>query len=121
MLYYHDVKEEDIRRFERQIAYLARKHQVVRVSQIKTSATNGRGNPVAITFDDGLSSAVKNALPILKRQGLPAAIFVPSGNLGQRPKWEMEDGEDLDGDTVIEKEELAKLDKDGFEVFSHTA
>jgi|1186.fasta_scaffold22889_2 peptidoglycan/xylan/chitin deacetylase (PgdA/CDA1 family) len=40
------------------------------------------GKTVAVTFDDGFRSVATLALPILRRHGIPATIFVPTGFMG---------------------------------------
>lgn len=44
-------------------------------------------NGVAITFDDGMSSVAKYALPILRRYDAPAHIFLTTGYVGKRNDW----------------------------------
>jgi len=43
---------------------------------------------LALTFDDGLTSVLTNALPVLRHHGIPATAFVVSGWAdGQSPAW----------------------------------
>jgi peptidoglycan/xylan/chitin deacetylase (PgdA/CDA1 family) len=44
--------------------------------------TSGQGKKVAVTFDDGFKSVVERALPILKRLGFPATLFVTTRWIG---------------------------------------
>jgi peptidoglycan/xylan/chitin deacetylase (PgdA/CDA1 family) len=44
-------------------------------------------NYFVVTFDDGLSSIVENAVPELEKRAIPAAVFVVSGGLGAIPAW----------------------------------
>ena len=80
---------------------------------------NGCDHTVAITFDDAFLNVKENAVPILKRHNLPAGIFVPAGNLGQLPRWNIPDGHCDKNETVMNQEQIAELHKDGFEIFSH--
>ena len=54
------------------------------------SSTTSRGAPlppraVLLTFDDGYRDNLENALPILRRHGYPAVLFVPIGFLDDAP------------------------------------
>lgn len=120
VLLYHGVGETHLPSFRKQMAYLARKCEVVRPSQIMTTRP-AQGKPVvALTFDDGLLSVLENGLPVLKEYGLPSAIFVPTGNLGRRPCWDLySDWHDVDEDVMTESQ-VAALDRQGIEVSSHT-
>jgi peptidoglycan/xylan/chitin deacetylase (PgdA/CDA1 family) len=75
---------------------------------------------VAITFDDAFVSIFENAIPVLKKHGFSAGIFVPTGNLGLSPGWVIEDNCSDKNETVMNIEQIAELGNDGFEVFSHT-
>lgn len=120
VIYYHSVKKEAVQRFQKQMKYLANECTVVKPQNIKTAQANGTNHVVAITFDDAFVSVMENAVPILEMYNLPAGVFVPAGNLGKPPRWEiLENCSDKD-ETVISKEWIAKLVNDGFEVFSHT-
>jgi peptidoglycan/xylan/chitin deacetylase (PgdA/CDA1 family) len=44
---------------------------------------------LSVTFDDGHANLITNALPTLAARGIPATIFVVSGNLGHPPRWDM--------------------------------
>lgn len=120
VIYYHGIKKADSGRFKKQMDYLAEKCYVVKPSEIKSANAGKTGVLVSITFDDAFVSVKENAVPILKKNGLPAAIFVPAGNLGQQPNWEIQD-DCLDiSETVMDEEQISSLAKDGFEIFSHT-
>lgn len=119
VLYYHDVKAEKVKKFERQMDYLARSYMVVKPSEIKEMLKRGYSRVVALTFDDGLESIAKNALPVLSKNSLPAAVFVPTGNMGKKPLWYFEEGDSLYEETVLEEAEIVKLERNGLEIFSH--
>jgi peptidoglycan/xylan/chitin deacetylase (PgdA/CDA1 family) len=80
-------------RFEAQIRYLRSRYRVVRASELHDAALErrrGRRLPVAITFDDDLSSHLSDAMPILRRVGVPATFFLCGASL-ERPHgfwWE---------------------------------
>lgn len=119
LIYYHNVREQDTARFEKQMAHLAKNCHVVKASEINRVKTSAK-QVVAITFDDGFVSVVKNAIPVLRKYGLTAAIAVPAGNLGQQPRWLLEDGGQRESELVVNEEQLLELDRAGFEVVSHT-
>jgi peptidoglycan/xylan/chitin deacetylase (PgdA/CDA1 family) len=67
----------------------------------------------SITFDDGLRTTVREAIPILQRRGIPCSMFVPTGMLGaQHP--------DLEGETIIGPSEILELDAAGVEIGAHS-
>ncbi|MCK4826962.1 polysaccharide deacetylase family protein, partial [bacterium] len=69
---------------------------------------------------DAFVSFRDNALPILQKYRLPAAVSVPTGNLGKPPNWALE-GDCHDADEIVMNEEqLVELDKTGYEILSHT-
>ncbi len=100
--------------------YLAQKYAVVKPSAIKTAPLDPSRCCVAITFDDAFANLLDNALPVLKALHLPAAICTPAGNLGQMPRWHIADSCDDKNVSIINAQQLSQLDKDGFEIFSHS-
>jgi len=120
VLYYHGVREQDIEAFEKQMGYLASKCKVVRVSEILVAEADDFNVIAAITFDDAFVSVLRNGLPVLKKHELTASIFIPTGNLGQPPKWDIPEDSLDRNEVVMSKEQLADIDRDGFEVLSHT-
>ncbi|HUV63792.1 MAG TPA: polysaccharide deacetylase family protein [Sedimentisphaerales bacterium] len=120
VLLYHGVDKAHLAGFRKQMAYLARKCAVVKPSEIMNGNTGKTKTVVALTFDDALVSFFENGLPVLKEYGLPAGVFVPTGNLGRRPGWTIyEDCLDAD-ETVMSAQQIAALDREGIEVSSHT-
>lgn len=120
VLYYHGINKANMAAFRKQMEYLARRYTVVKASEIIDADVDGAKNSVAITFDDAFVSMMENAVPILKAYGLVAGIFVPAGYLGQKPRWEMPENYPDKNEIVISKEQIEQLDKEGFEIFSHT-
>lgn len=63
--------------------------------------------PVMITFDDGYVDNYTNALPILKKYGMHATVFVVPGFTGVQPNY-------------LTWEQLKDMEKNGFSIQSHT-
>jgi peptidoglycan/xylan/chitin deacetylase (PgdA/CDA1 family) len=74
--------------FEAQLGWLlANDYHVVRLSDLERFLAGREALPrrsVVLTFDDGYESVFRNAFPLLKRYGLPAAIFVYTDFIGTR-------------------------------------
>jgi peptidoglycan/xylan/chitin deacetylase (PgdA/CDA1 family) len=119
VIYYHSIKSSDAENFRRQMAWLSTNCTVVEPSRIGTAPANG-GTLVAITIDDGFTSALENAAPILKEYALPAGFFIPAGRLGQKAGWDIEEHCHDRDDCVINQHQIKQLAKGGFEIFSHT-
>ena len=74
------------RLFESQLSHLAKLYRVVPAARILEATRNRRRGerfPVAITFDDDLSSHERIAAPQLERLGLPAAFFLTGASLDE--------------------------------------
>jgi peptidoglycan/xylan/chitin deacetylase (PgdA/CDA1 family) len=72
----------DVRLFDAQMRFLARRRRVVTVSRLVEQIEAGRPVPagtVAITFDDGYRDLLDTALPILARHDLPATLYLATG------------------------------------------
>jgi peptidoglycan/xylan/chitin deacetylase (PgdA/CDA1 family) len=67
--------------FERQLAVLSRRAEVVPLSALGSRLRAGRrGRPViALTFDDGYVDNLHNALPLLEQYDIPATVFIATG------------------------------------------
>jgi peptidoglycan/xylan/chitin deacetylase (PgdA/CDA1 family) len=84
----------------RQLAHLAGRYRVVRLSELRAAVeerTPGQPFPVALTFDDDLSTHVREAMPALAAAGLPATLFLTGASLAApRPFWWDDLGRALD-------------------------
>jgi peptidoglycan/xylan/chitin deacetylase (PgdA/CDA1 family) len=85
-----------------------------------------RGEPlpasaVLITFDDGYRDNLENALPILRRHGFPAVLFVPVGFLDDSRPLPHEESLRLLGvrNDTVDWNELAELEVGGIRIESH--
>jgi peptidoglycan/xylan/chitin deacetylase (PgdA/CDA1 family) len=71
--------------FAWQMRYLRRHMSPISVETLLAALRGEGGLPpraVLVTFDDGYDDCVQYALPVLKQQGIPAAVFVASGHIG---------------------------------------
>jgi len=74
-----------VRTLERHLDWLGRHFDLVSLDDVadRLSGTTRGGRPAAaVTFDDGYQDVCDNALPLLRRKGIPAAIFVVSDRVG---------------------------------------
>ncbi|MDQ3671059.1 MAG: polysaccharide deacetylase family protein [Actinomycetota bacterium] len=76
---------------------------------------------VLLTFDDGYRDNLVNALPILRRHGYPAVLFVPIGFLDDTRPLPHEESLRLLGvrNETVDWGELAELEKGGIRIESH--
>jgi peptidoglycan/xylan/chitin deacetylase (PgdA/CDA1 family) len=70
---------------ERQLEWTARRYRFVSLDELWERLEGGQplGEPLAaVTFDDGYADVYHHALPLLRRMGIPAAVFVVSDLMG---------------------------------------
>lgn len=116
ILYYHAVPAAQARGFARQMETLAKKAVIVDPDHAAPITTD---KPVvAITFDDAFRSVAEHALPTLERLGLRTTIFVPTGHMGDHPRWAMESAGDQ-AEIVMSEGEIAALDASRVRIGSH--
>jgi peptidoglycan/xylan/chitin deacetylase (PgdA/CDA1 family)/glycosyltransferase involved in cell wall biosynthesis len=79
-------------RFERHVRWLARRgYTGICPSDWVRWRREGKGlpaKPVLLTFDDGYADLVKYALPVLRRHGFGAAVYIVTGQLGGTNAWD---------------------------------
>ena len=76
-----------VKTLERQLEWLARSFDLVSLDDVADrigGTVTGRRPAAAITFDDGYQDVCDNAVPLLHRKGIPAAIFVVSDRVGTK-------------------------------------
>ena len=81
ILNYHGVEAGEAARFERQIRFLQRRWRFLGLEELLPAREGGPvpARAAHVTFDDALQSMADNALPVLRRLGVPATVFVPTG------------------------------------------
>lgn len=82
--YYRTVTSPEV--FGQQMQYLHENGYLTlglsdAVKWLEAHSTDG-GRPVAITFDDGFQDFYTNAIPILRRYGFSATMFLPTDYIG---------------------------------------
>src|SRR5207244_13385113 len=73
------------RMLERQLAWIGRHFRFISLDELCPRLECGESfdEPVAaITFDDGYRDVYDHAFPLLKRKGIPWAVFVVTGLIG---------------------------------------
>jgi peptidoglycan/xylan/chitin deacetylase (PgdA/CDA1 family) len=97
---------------------------VVSLDQVRDHYLEGAPLPepaVLITFDDGYRDNLENALPVLKRHGYPAVLFVPIGFLDSGRPLPHEEALRVLGvvNETVDWDELAELEAGGIRIESH--
>ncbi|MFJ5263782.1 polysaccharide deacetylase family protein [Streptomyces sp. NPDC088387] len=77
-------------RLERQFAWLRRRGlRGVSMAELLAARSRGGGRDlVGLTFDDGYADFLDHALPVLRRSGFGATLFVLPGRLGGDNAWD---------------------------------
>jgi len=70
--------------FDAQMRHLARAYRPLPLAELLRRSREGNvpDGAVAVTFDDGYADNADHALPILKRHGIPATVFLVTGCIG---------------------------------------
>ncbi|HEY0866685.1 MAG TPA: polysaccharide deacetylase family protein [Fimbriimonas sp.] len=74
--------------------------------------------PLVVTFDDGYENYFANALPILKRHGFRATVFLVAGLIGDLNRWDADRGDIPE--RLMTAEQILAAEKEGTEFGSHT-
>jgi peptidoglycan/xylan/chitin deacetylase (PgdA/CDA1 family) len=104
-------------RLDRQLGWLRRRGlRGVGVHELLAARARGEGqNLVGLTFDDGYADFLAHALPLLRRHGCGATLFVLPGRLGGANAW------DPDGPRkpLLSAEGIRHAAAEGVEIGSH--
>jgi peptidoglycan/xylan/chitin deacetylase (PgdA/CDA1 family) len=110
--------------FERQMGWLAR-HGYVSVSPSDWLAWREQGKPlpqkpVMITFDDGYADTARYALPIIKKYGFKATVYVVTGQMGGIDLWDTNGGWATVNHHLMTAEQIKSWHAQGVEFGVHT-
>jgi peptidoglycan/xylan/chitin deacetylase (PgdA/CDA1 family) len=108
--------------FARQMRLLATLgYKTLTVDELARALREGTplpGRAVAITIDDGYRDNLEVALPILRRHGFRATVFLVSGRLGEDNDW---DGDEAPGGRpIVTAAEVAQMRAGGLRFGAHT-
>jgi poly-beta-1,6-N-acetyl-D-glucosamine N-deacetylase len=56
------------------------------IEKVKMGGLNEQS--LALTFDDGYTGFAENAMPVLERLKIPAAVFIPTAYVGKYNEWD---------------------------------
>lgn len=118
VLAYHSVSDNERALFASQMDTLLRIAKPVHAN-IKSLPNDG-GRYASVTFDDGFENIYTNALPELKKRGIPSTLFIVSDFLGQSRAWEHRGGDDTRQERVMTEEQLRKIPNELVLIGSHT-
>jgi peptidoglycan/xylan/chitin deacetylase (PgdA/CDA1 family) len=111
--------------FEEQMSLLGELGYIpVSLDTVRDHYVSGAALPeraVLITFDDGYRDNLENALPVLRRHGYPAVLFVPIGFLDDNRPLPHEEALHVLGvhNVTLDWDELAELEAGGIRIESH--
>jgi peptidoglycan/xylan/chitin deacetylase (PgdA/CDA1 family) len=111
VIHYHQVPEEQRRRFARQMDHMLRWSKAVPADVLAPLPAGARCT--AVTFDDGWLSFAKNALPELERRMIPVTLFMITDYAGRRLEAHSDE-------RLLSNDELARLASNLVTIGSHT-
>ncbi len=130
ILMYHGVSPQRGRRFrefvtspeafEAQMIYLAeQRFRVCGVSEFVEGRAESSGGPaLGLTFDDAFQELLTFAVPVLRRLGFRATVYVPTAFIGSSSRWLERAGES--NRPLLGGDELRELAANGIELGAHS-
>lgn len=126
ILMYHSVGESNAfftvspKKFERQLKYIKQKglKTVFLGEAISDLLAKKSENEIVLTFDDGYTDNFTTVLPLLRKYGMKATFFIPTGKIGS--EMTTSDGVTL---SVMDMEQIlhiAKEERETIELMPHT-
>ncbi|WP_204059376.1 polysaccharide deacetylase family protein [Microbispora corallina] len=100
--------------FEAQIRWLYKRGKRG-VSTRELLAAGSTGDLVALTFDDGYADFLDHALPVLRRYGFTASLYIVPGLLGDHNAWDQPGPRKR----LMTADELRTVSDEGMEIGSH--
>ncbi|MEO6029062.1 MAG: polysaccharide deacetylase family protein, partial [Candidatus Binatia bacterium] len=110
------VREDD---FERQMSWLAREGLAISLADLEGFLAGRQmlaSGAILVTIDDGAPSAYTRALPILRRHGIPAVLFVPAGEIHAGASA---DSHDEGPEARMTRAQLVEMARSGVTIGSH--
>lgn len=108
--------------FAEQMDYLRRHdYSVISLSELANALRKDTSLPdraVVLTFDDGSACTYEQAMPILRKHGYPATVFMISGLLGKSNEWLRDAG--FPERRMLSADEIRALEAERFDIGSHT-
>jgi peptidoglycan/xylan/chitin deacetylase (PgdA/CDA1 family) len=113
------------RRFAEQLDYLSRRYNIISLRDYLSARADGRPLPnysLVLTFDDGFRNFRSVALPLLVARGLPATVFLITGNADHNSEVNLADSwRPEDDQSYLSWPEALKIkDSYGIDFGSHT-
>ena len=127
---YHSIDSNDDfftvapEEFKRQIEYLKESYSIVSLDEMADYIENSRKSPrksVAITFDDGYQDCYLHAYPYLRKNNLPATVFVSTAYVGK--EWPFEPYRSIHRFRLrmLTWNEIEEMSKNNIDIGAHTA
>lgn len=118
VLLYHGIQSEERSKFAQQMDMVARLTTPISAASRVTLCPGVRYS--ALTFDDGFSNVLSNAVPEIVCRRIPATIFVVSDVLGGWPTWDTAGEDHIQPEPLISAAQLRELPSDLITIGSHT-
>ncbi len=110
-------------RFESQLSTLLRLgHRPVRMADYREHRRDDAVPPArsfVVTIDDGYAEVESLAVPVLRRLGIPATLFLVEGAIGRSNTWDRIGP--LAGRPILDRAALDRVRHEGIEVAPHSA
>lgn len=110
------------KQFERHVAWMARHGYIgITPSDWVRWLRTGQGlpeKPVLVTLDDAYADIAVHALPVLRRHGFGAAVFVPTGLVGGTNTWD--EGVGFGTHRLMTEQEIRYWSRHGIEFGAHS-